>query len=381
MLKSYKYELLPTAAQKGKLDHIFGCCRFVYNLSLETKIEAYTKGVSLTCYDLTYQLPSLKDELLWLKDAPAQSLQCSISNLDRAYTNFFKGHAKFPKFKSKKDRQSFRVPQKTKVNWENSTVFIPKVLWVKTAFSRKFDGKILYSTVSKTSTGRYFISILVQEGNEAPDKKPVTMESSVGIDVGIAHFATLSTGDKIGNPRFLQHSLRRLRVEQRTLARRFKKGSKEQSNGFLKQKMVVARLHEKVANQRKDFLHKASTAIVKQFDSIVLEDLNIGGMVKNRHLSKAISDVGWGEFGRQIAYKCEWHGKNLFQIGRFEPSSKICSSCGHRNAELKLHHRSWTCVCGLVHDRDLNAAVNIRDIGIGKAYREGVLPMGAKVGQ
>lgn len=381
MLKSYRYELCPSADQKKAMDGMFGSVRFIYNLALETKIAAYKKGVNISCFELINQLPDLKRECEWLYNSPSQSLCHAISHLEDAYTNFFKGRSKFPSFKSKKGKQSFHIQQGTKADWTKREVFLPKLKWLKMIVSRKFDGEIRNATVSKTKTGKYFVSILVQDGKDLPEKKPIQRETTIGIDVGLTHFATLSDGTKIDNPRFLQHSLKRLRIEKRTLQRRYKKGAPEQSKGFLKQKLVVAKLYEKIANQRKDFLHKLTTAIVKQFDTIVLEDLNIKGMVQNKNLSRAISDVGWGEFERQIAYKCEWYGNNFLQIGRFEPSSKICSSCGKHKGDLKLSERSWTCVCGITHDRDLNAALNIRNFGIGKTYGVGTHPMGAKVVQ
>ncbi len=202
-------------------------------------------------------------------ESPTHSLQHAISNLDNAFTNFFKGRAGFPKFKSKKNKQSFHIPAGTKVNWENGTVFLPKLKWVKLIVSRQFSGAIRSATVSKSPTGKYYVSVLVETGQNAPAKAPIERETSVGVDVGLKHFATLSDGEsrlgtKIENPKFLFNSLSRLRVEQRTMKRRFKKGVKEQSKGYQKQKLVVAKLYEKVANQRKDFLHKISTAIVNR---------------------------------------------------------------------------------------------------------------------
>ena len=382
MLKAFKYELAPTPEQTNHLNQIMGSCRFVYNLALETKIHVYTKGVSVNCFDLMKQLTELKTEFEWLYESPTHALQHAISNLDNAFSNFFKGRAKFPRFKSKRNKQSFHVPQGVKVDWEARALFLPKLKWVKLIVSRGFNGSIRNATVSKTPTGKYFVSILVETGQAAAVKKPMVGHTAVGIDVGLKHFATLSDGSKIDNPKFLFHSLKRLRVEQRTLKRRFRKGAKEQSKGYQKQKLVVAKLHEKVSNQRKDFLHKTSTAIVKQFDTVVMEDLNIVGMVKNKNLSRSIADVGWSMFENQVRYKCEWYGKNFEQIGRFEPSSKICSSCGQHKGELVLSEREWTCAkCETKHDRDLNAAINIRNFGLSKIFRVGTHPLRAKRGQ
>ncbi|MFN3381229.1 MAG: RNA-guided endonuclease TnpB family protein [Runella zeae] len=382
MLKAFKYELAPTPEQTNHLNQIMGSCRFVYNLALETKIHVYTKGVSVNCFDLMKQLTELKTEFEWLYESPTHALQHAISNLDNAFSNFFKGRAKFPRFKSKRHKQSFHVPQGVKVDWEAGALFLPKLKWVKLIVSRGFNGTIRNATVSKTPTGKYFVSILVETGQAAAVKNPMVGHTAVGIDVGLKHFATLSDGSKIDNPKFLFHSLKRLRVEQRTLKRRFRKGAKEQSKGYQKQNLVVAKLHEKVSNQRKDFLHKTSTAIVKQFDTVVMEDLNIVGMVKNKNLSRSIADVGWSMFENQVRYKCEWYGKNFEQIGRFEPSSKICSSCGQHKGELVLSEREWTCAkCETKHDRDLNAAINIRNFGLSKIFRVGTHPLRAKTGQ
>lgn len=382
MLKAYKYNLAPTPQQAHHLNVVLGSVRFVYNLALDTKLQAYTKGVSVNCFELMRQLTDLKQEYQWLYESPTHSLQHAISNLDNAFTNFFKGRADFPRFKSKKKKQSFHIPAGTKVNWENGTVFLPKLKWVKLIVSRQFSGAIRSATVSKSPTGKYYVSVLVETGQDAPAKARISRETAVGVDVGLKHFATLSDGSKIDNPKFLFHSLSRLKVEQRTMNRRFKKGAKEQTKGYQKQRLVVAKLHEKVANQRKDFLHKTSTAIVKQYDTVVLEDLNIKGMVQNRHLSRAISDVGWGTFEGFIRYKCEWQGKNFEQIGRFEPSSRICSTCGHHKGELLLSEREWTCIkCQAKHDRDENAALNIRNFGLSKIFRVGTHPLRAKTGQ
>jgi putative transposase len=394
MLKAFKYELAPTPEQANSLNGMLGSARFVFNLALETKIHAYTKGVSVSCFELMKQVTDLKKEAIWLSDCPSQSLQHAISHLDNAFTNFFKGRADFPKFKSKRNKQSIHpggepLPSGIKVDWEKGLVFLPKLKWVKLFVSREFGGSIRHATISKTPTGRFFISILTETGQANPATQAIAQETVVGIDVGLKHFARLSDGTKIDNPKFLFHSLKRLRVEQRRLERRFKKSAKQQSKGYQKQKLVVAKLHQQVSNQRKDFQHKTSSAIVKQFDTVVLEDLHVKGMVRNRSLSRGIADVGWAGFIAMIEYTCQWQGKNFVQIGRFEPSSRICSRCGHHKGDLKLSDRKWSCVkCSSAHDRDLNAAINIRNFGLSKTFRVGayplsdnVAPSGASVGQ
>jgi len=361
MLKAYKYELIPTEEQKRQLNGAFSSCRMVYNLALETKNTAYQKGINITCFDLIRQLPDLKEGFPWLKETPSQSLQQSISNLDNAFTNFFKGKAKFPNFKKKDSKQSFKIPLAIKVDFDNWTVNVPKYGKIKFHNSRIFNGIVKQATVSKTTTDRYFISILVDDKRELPKKTPIKEKTTIGIDLGIKHFAILSNGTKIENNRFIIQSLKELKREQRNLSRK-KKGS----NRRLIQKYKVAKIHEKVTNQRKDFLHKLSTQIVNEYDSIAIENLNVAGMKKNHKLSKHITDASWGTFETMLKYKADWYGKNILQIGRFEPSSKMCS-CGKINNELKLSQRDWTCKhCGKTHDRDILAANNIKKFGLGQ---------------
>lgn len=370
MLRAYLYELLPTSEQSNQITQMAGSCRFVYNLALETKICAYQSSLkkNISCFELMKQLTDLKEDekTKWLNNVPSQSLQQAISNLDTAFSNFFRGKASFPKFKKKSHKQSFRIPQGIKVDFNNWKVFIPKLKWVEFCRDRQFKGEIRQATISKTPTNRYFISILVENSKGLPKKKPIKESTAIGIDVGLKHFAIFSNGTKIENPKFLFHNLKRLKVEQRTMQRRYKKGKKfeGQSNGYKKQKLVVAKLHEKISNQRKDFLHKVSTNIINNHDNICVENLNIAGMVQNRKLSRSISDVGWGQFMSYLKYKSEWYGKNFLQIGRFEPSSKICNVCGVVNNSLLLADREWTCPNGHTLDRDVNASINIKKFGL-----------------
>lgn len=366
MLKAYKYCLLPTEDQKLVFENWFCACRFVYNLGLETKIASWTSlRKNVSCFDLMKQLTELKKtECKWLAECPAQSLESAITNLDNAYTKFFKGCG-FPKFKKKSNTQSIIFRRDSKV--EAGKIRLTKIGWIDFVQHRTFEGEIRTVTVSKTPAGKYFVSILVKDEKELPTKRLIDEKTTVGIDVGLKTFATLSDGQTFENPKYLHEQLKRLKKEQRTLARRYKKGVKnsEQSKGWHKQKLVVAKLYEKISNKRADFLHKTSTAIVKQYDTICLENLNVAGMIKNGNLSKAISDVSWSEFNRLLEYKAEWYGKNIIRIGRFDPSSKICSSCGNINKKLKLEHREWDCEkCGAHHDRDENAAINIKNFGL-----------------
>ncbi len=361
MFKSYKYELIPTEFQKHQFDGAFGSCRVVYNLALETKDTAYKMGKNLSAYDLINQLPDLKEGFPWLKDPIAHSLTHAIFDLDKAFINFFRGRASFPKFKKKGAKQSFRIPEDVKIDFDNWTVKLPKYGNIKFHNSRSFDGLIKQATVSKTTTGRYFISILVDNKRPLPEKKQIKEKSTIGIDLGLKHFAVFSDGTKIDNPKFLIKALKELRIAQRSLSRK-----KNGSNRRLKQKQVVAKLYEKVTNKRNDFLHKISTQIINGYDTIAIENLNISGMIKNKKLSKHIADVSWGSFETMLKYKAEWYGKNILQIGRFEPSSKTCS-CGVINNDLKLKDRIWTCKsCNTTHDRDILAANNIKKFGLGQ---------------
>ena len=376
MLRAYKYALLPTDGQREHLSKVFGCCRVVYNLALETRNTAYASGKVLTSYDLQAQLPELKQEFEWLTGTPSQALQQSIMAMDVAFTNFFKKRAGFPRFKSKYARQSFRLPQGVKVDFDKGTVKLPKIGMIPCVFSRRFEGKVKTCTVSKTPTGKHFISILVETGKDVPAKRPISRDTAVGIDLGIKEFATCSEGTVYANRRHFVKMQRVLRKEQRKLAR-CKKGSKRRE----KQRRHVARLHERIANQRNDLLHKVSTEIVKNHDTICIEDLHTAGMLRNPKLAKHIADAGWRTFRTYLEYKCEWYGKNLRVIGRFEPSSKMCSACGN-NQPMPLSARTYECgKCGFVADRDVNAAVNIRNFGMiqdarGRAIASEAEPLG-----
>jgi len=361
MLRGFKYRIFPTPAQQEALETHFGACRFVYNHSLSQKIEAYTQsGKQLSCFDMINALPDLKKTHSWLCDANSQSLQMSLRNLDRAFTRFFREQKGFPKFKSKREHcQSYQCAQRVLVNFETGTLNIPKIKNIRCKFDRRFEGKIKTTTISKTATGKYFVSILVDDGKELPNKPIPDIKKAVGIDVGLRHFLSTCEGEKVENPRFLKKSSKRLSLLQRRLSKK-KNGSQNKA----KQRIKVAKLYEHVTNQRKDFIHKVTHSLVveNQATTLCIEDLNVEGMLKNHCLAKSISDVSWGEFFRQLKYKCDRYGKNLLDIGRFEPSSKMCSSCGVINRNLTLNVRNWICVCGTTHDRDTNAAMNIKQM-------------------
>jgi len=358
-LKAYKYRLYPTRQQEQLLAKTFGCVRFVYNKALDIKTSLYQKEKkSISIYDLIKQISQWKKSEEWLKEVNSQSLQSGLQHLDIAFTKFFKEKKGFPKFKKKSNRQSFSNPQNTIVDFKNKKVSIPKFKsGIRTIFHRTFKGKIKTSTVSRTPTGKYFISILVEEKINNPKKKKLKENKTLGIDLGIKSFLTDSNGNKIDNPRFLNNCLLKLKKGQRQLSRKMKG-----SNNRNKQKIRVAKIHEKISNCRKDFLHKITTGIVKNQDytSIAIEDLSTSDMIRDRRLSRCISDVGWGTFKDFLSYKCDWYGKNLLVIGRFDPSSRLCP-CGHHNKNLRLSDRNWKCpLCNETHDRDILAAKNIK---------------------
>ena len=366
--KAYKYRIYPTKMQQELISKHIGCCRFVYNLCLEKKINAYkTSKKKISCFDLMKLLPVLKkeQETSFLNEVNAQSLQTAIRNLDSAYQRFFKEKKGFPKFKSKRNaRQSFQIKQNTYVDFDEKKVYIPKFReGIKCRFHRFFDGKVKTSTISRTSTGRYYMSILVELDEDNPSKKPIDENKAVGIDLGIKTFATLSNGKEIPNPKNLKNAIAKLKRLQRRLSRKTKG-----SNNHEKARRVLACQYEKVTNRRTDFLEKVTHQLVTTYDTICLETLSASNMMKNHHLAQALSDIAIGRFNQLIEQKAEWYGVNILRIGRFEPSSKMCS-CGYIYKDLKLSQRVWTCPnCGRRNQRDLLAANNIKAFAFNKKH-------------
>lgn len=372
MLRAIKYELNPTNTQKEQIKQTCGCCRLVYNTMLDRKISAYKEsGITLSEFELINQLPELKRELTFLKDAPSQALQQAIKNLNAAYANFFrKGGSGFPKFKKKGQRDSYRIPVACTVDYDDWTIRTAKIGKIKfyKGHNKPICGKIKSYTISHTNTDRYFISVLY----ETMAKPKLNNNKSVGIDVGIKDFAILSDGKVFESQKYLKSNLKKLRVMQRTVSRRYQRNKKreEQSNNWNKVVRQVAKLQEHIAFQRYDYLHKVSTWIAQNYSIVCVETLNVKGMMKNHHLAQAISDCGWSMFINMLEYKCD----NLLKIDKWFASSQTCSKCGCVNTAVKnLAVREWTCPeCGTIHNRDLNAARNIE--------REGLSLCGHKVG-
>ncbi len=363
MWRAYKYRLYPNKEQAELINKHIGACRFIYNLALECKNYAYASHrKNLTCFDLMNQLPDLKKECQWLNEVDSQALQQSVINLDKAFTAFFKGNSKFPNFKKKNQGiQSFRNPHGSKVVIEGNNISFPKFKeGIRFVQDRKFTGEIRSATVSKTPTGKYFISILVETGINIPKNKPVKESTAIGIDLGLKDFAVTSSGELTANPKHFQRSLSHLKFLQRQASKKVK-GSANRKKANYK----VALQHEKIVNQRKDFLHKLSTELINNHDTLCFESLNITGMVKNHKLAQSINSAGWGMFVDFCKYKAEWNGKNVLQIPTFEPSTKLCNHCGAINHTLTLADREWTCAnCGTMHHRDINAAINIKNYAL-----------------
>lgn len=363
-MKAIKLRIYPNEAQKVLIEKHFGCCRFIYNYALEKKIKHYQETQkSLSIYEISKELPILKKKegTEWLKEVGAQVLQQSLNDLDSAFSSFFKKRAKFPRFKSKKrEKFSFRFPQGFEVNPEKRYVDLPKIGIIK--FRDKFDFKNVKEfgslTVSRHA-GKYYTSVSYEENHVIPALKTVVKDRTLGIDLGVKTLATFSSGEKIENPKFERQYREKLKFEQQKLERKQK-----DSRNRERQKLVVARIHDKIVNCRKDFLHKLTKRLVdnQDYDSFAVEDLSVKEMQKENFAAcnRAINDTGFYRFHHFLDYKAKDAGKNVLVIGRFEASSKTCS-CGVQKQDLTLEDREWTCsCCGLTHDRDILAANNIR---------------------
>lgn len=365
ILKAYKVRLYPNEDQQIFFAKSFGCTRFIWNKMLSDKIEYY----QATKNELKNTPAGYKKQFEWLKEVDSLALANVQQNLRAAYAKFFKQGLGFPKFKKKGQRDSYTTNnQKGTVAITNSTVKLPKIGHISAKFPNRINGLIKSATVSRNPSGKYFVSLLVET---VIDKLPKT-KSNIGIDLGLTHFIVLSDGSKVANPKFLSKLQDKLAREQKILAKRrevakSKNRKLSESRNYQKQKTKVAKVYEKIANSRRDFLHKLSINIIKNHDVIAIEDLNVKGMVKNRKLAKSISDSSWSAFTTMLAYKAQWYGKQLVKIDRWYPSSKTCSGCGHvlTKGNLPLSVRSWQCPnCFQQNDRDINASINILNEGL-----------------
>jgi putative transposase len=377
--RAYLYRCFPTPDQQRILARTFGSARFVYNWALRLRTDAYYQRQERVYYaDTSAALTELKrqPEYTWLNEVSSVPPQQALRHLDKAFRNFFEGRADYPSFKKKRGRQSAEYTTSA-FKWDGKDLLLAKMREpLNLRWSRPLpkDAKPTTITVSRDPSGRYFVSFLVEENIQPLPVSPQT----VGIDLGLHDVVTLSTGEKTGNERYFAKDAKRLALLQRRHARKQKKSKNRE-----KARRRVARIHARIADRRRDFQHKLTTRLIRENQTICLESLQVKNLLQNHHLAQAIADVGWGEIIRQLEYKAAWYGRNLVAIDKFYPSSKRCAGCGHILGSLSLDVRQWTCpACGTRHDRDVNAALNIKAAGLAVfACGEAVRPGRAKARQ
>lgn len=372
MKRAFKFRFHPTPEQADLLNRTFGCVRKVYNLALEARTTAWYQRRERVNYNATSAMLTAwkkTEELAFLNEVSAVPLQQGLRHLQGAFAAFWEKRARYPRFKSKHKSRASAEFTPSAFRWNNGELTLAKtatpldIVWSRPLPEGQSPSTV---TVSRDSAGRWFVSLLCQDTIEPLP----TVENAVGIDAGLDHLITLSTGEKITNPRHERADRERLARAQRELARK-EKGSRNRDKARLK----VARIHARISDRRRDHLHKLTTRLVRETQTLVIEDLTVRNMVKNHTLARAISDAAWTTFREQLTYKCQWYGRNLVVIDRWYPSSKVCSACGHLTEKMPLNVRSWTCPCGAAHDRDVNAARNILAAGQAvSAYGAGVRP-------
>jgi putative transposase len=376
--RAFKYRFYPTEDQAAELSRTFGCVRLVYNKALQLRSEAYTlrgERVSYPQTDRALTAWKRTEDLAFLNEVSSVPLQQALRHLNTAYANFFAKRGRYPRFKSRKKSRASATYTRSAFRYRGSHLFLAKmsepldVVWSRPLPEGAEPTTV---TVSKDAAGRWFVSMLCEDRIEPA----AATDAAVGIDAGLDSLVTLSTGEKVANPRHERADRKRLARAQRELSRK-QPGSANRA----KAKIKVARVHARIADRRADHLHKLTTRLVRENQTIVIEDLHIAGMVKNHRLARAISDASWSEFRSMLEYKCAWYGRELVVVDRWFPSSKACSACGCLQDKMPLNIREWTCACGAVHDRDVNAAKNILAAGLAvTACGAGVRPQGSTPG-